>query len=83
MVSWLVVVLDVCVRISLRRLECKSANLIMLGGVSFSFFRVWGQALSPPTSGSTSVKIIPGGFVSLYHVASGCVCFVVVCDSRV
>jgi hypothetical protein len=48
MVPWLVVVLDVCVRMSLHRLECKSANLVMLGGVSFPFFRVWGQVLSPP-----------------------------------
>jgi hypothetical protein len=58
MVPWLIVVLDVCVRMSLRRLECKLANLVMLGGVSFTIFRVWGQVLSPPTGGSASVKIM-------------------------
>jgi len=57
---WLVVVLDGCVRMILRRLECKSANLVMLGGVSFPFFRVWGQVLSPPTGGSASVNIMSG-----------------------
>jgi len=31
MVSWLVVGLKVCVRMSLRRLECKSASLVTIG----------------------------------------------------
>ena len=60
MVLWLVVVLDVCVRMSLRKLECKSASLVILGGVPFPFFRVWGQVLSPPTGGSASVNIMSG-----------------------
>ena len=51
-------VLGVCVRMSLRRLECKSASLVMIGGVPFSFCRVWGHVLSPPTGGSASVKIM-------------------------
>ncbi len=76
-------VLDVCVRMSLRRLECRSANLVTLGGVSFFIFLVWGQVLSPPICGSASVNIMSGFFVSLYHVSSGCVCLVVVCESRV
>jgi hypothetical protein len=60
MVTWLVVELDGRVRMSLRRFECKSANLVMLGGVSFPFFRVWGQVLSLPTDGSVLVNIMSG-----------------------
>jgi len=52
------VVLDVCVRMSLRKLECKSASLVMIGGVPFPFCRVWGQALSPPTGGSALVNVM-------------------------
>jgi hypothetical protein len=54
------VVLDVCVRMSLRKLECKSANLVMLGGMFLLVFRIRGQVLSPPTGGSSSVKIMYG-----------------------
>ena len=36
---------------SLRRLECRSASLVMLGSVSLFGFRIWGQVLSPPTGG--------------------------------
>ena len=60
MVPWRVVVLCVCVRMSLRRLECISASLVMLGGVSFLGFRIWGQFLSPPTGGSASTNIMSG-----------------------
>ena len=60
MVPWLVVVLDVCVRMSLRRFECKSASLVMLSGVPFPSFRVRGQVLCPPTGGSASVNIMSG-----------------------
>jgi hypothetical protein len=63
MVPWFVVVLDGYVHMSLRRLEHKLANLVMLGGVSFPFFRVRGQVLSPPTDGSASVNIMSGFFV--------------------
>ena len=48
----------VCVRMSLRMLECKSASLVMMDGVSFPCFRVWDQVLSPPTGGSASVNIM-------------------------
>ena len=51
-------VLDVCVRMSLRKLECRSANLATLGGVSFLVFLIWGQVRSPPTGGSASVNIM-------------------------
>ena len=57
---WRVVVLDVCVRMSLRRLECRSANLVTLGGVSFLVFFLWSQVLSPPICGSASVNIMSG-----------------------
>ena len=60
MVPLLVVVLDACVRMSLRKLVCTSANLVMLCGVSLLVSRVWGQVLSPPTGGSTSVNIMSG-----------------------
>ncbi len=46
MVPLLVVVLDVCVLMILRRLVCRLASLVMLGGVSLLVFRVWGQVLS-------------------------------------
>ena len=52
--------LDVCVQMSLRRLECKSANLATLGDVSFPYFRVWGQVLSPPTGWPASMNIMSG-----------------------
>ena len=52
--------LDVCDRMSFCRLECKSANLATLGGVSLLVFRYWGQVLSPPSDGSASVKIMSG-----------------------
>ena len=52
MVPWLVVVLDVCVFMSLRRLDCKSDSLVMIGGVPFLFcLIVWGQVLSPLREG--------------------------------
>jgi hypothetical protein len=61
MVPWLVVVLSVYVRMSLRRLECRSARLFMLNGVSFIGFLIWGQVLSPPTTGGfASVNIMLG-----------------------
>jgi hypothetical protein len=42
----------------LRRLERKSASLVMVGGESLSVFRVWGEVLSPLTGGSASVNIM-------------------------
>ncbi len=55
-----VMVLDVFVRMILRRLECRSANLVTLGGASFLVFLIWGQVLSPPRGGSASVNIMSG-----------------------
>ena len=34
--------------------------MIIRGGVSFLFFLVWAQVLSPPIGGSTSVNITSG-----------------------
>ena len=53
-------VLDVCARVILRRLECRSGNLVTLGGVSVLALLIWGQVLSPPIGGSASVKVISG-----------------------
>jgi len=82
MVPLLVVVLDVCDRMSLHRLVCRSANLVMLDGVSLLVFRVWGQVLSPPTSGSALVNIMSGALgpsTTLRAVVSTSS----MCDSRV
>ena len=84
MVPWLVVVLGVCVRMSLRRLECGSASLVMVGAVPFPFCRVWGQVLSPPTGGSAPVKIMSGALcpsATLRAVVSASsLCVTPVCD---
>jgi len=50
----------VCVRMSLRRLEGRSASLSMLGGVSVFVSRSWCEVLIPPTGGSASVNIMSG-----------------------
>jgi len=60
MVPWLAVVLGVCLRMSLRRLSCRSASLVMFGGLFLLGFHTWGQVLSPPTGGSASVNIMSG-----------------------
>ena len=84
MVPWLVVVLDVYVQMSLRRLECRSANLVTLDGVSFLGFLIWGQVLSPPTGGSASVNIMSGALcpsTTLRAVVSASsLCLTLVCD---
>ena len=59
-VPWLVMVLDVCVRISFRKLVCRSASLVKLGFVSLMVFRICGHVLSPPTGGSASANIMSG-----------------------
>ena len=60
MVRWVFVALVSCVQMSLRRLECRSASLVVIDGVSLLVFRDWGQVLSPPTGGLASVNIISG-----------------------
>ncbi len=57
MVPGLVVRLGVCDRVSLRRLECRSASLVMEGVEFWLVVRFWGQVLSPPTGGFASVNI--------------------------
>ena len=52
MVPGLAVELEVCVRVSVRRLKCRSTSFVMIGGESLLFVRVWGQVLRPPTGGS-------------------------------
>jgi len=78
------VVLNVCVRMSLRKLECKSANLVMLDGVSLLVFRVWGRILSPPTGGSALVNIPSGVLFSSSTlravVSASSLCVTPVCD---
>ena len=59
MVPWSVMVLDVCARVSLRRLVCnKSASLVKLGGIFLPVPRICGQVLSPSTGGSASMNIM-------------------------
>ncbi len=76
--------LDACDRISLRRLECRSANLVTLGGVSFLVFLVWGQVLSPPTGGSASMNITSGvlcpSTTSRAAESASSMCMISVCD---
>ncbi len=81
---WLVAVLDVCVRISLHKLECKSAKLVMIGGVPFPLCRVWGQAQCPPTGGYASVNIMSGvvcpSTTLRAAVSASSLCVIPVCD---
>ena len=49
-----------CVRVSLRRLECRSICLVMFDGESLLAARIWGQVLSPPPGGSTLANIMSG-----------------------
>ena len=84
MVPWLVVVLAVCVRVSLRRFECRSASSVVVGVESLLFVRIWGQVLSPPTAGLVSVNIMSGCLCSsttLRAVVSDLsLCVTPVCD---
>ena len=79
-------VLNVCVRMSLRRLECRSAtNLVTLGGVSFLVFLISAHVLSLPIGGSSFVNIMSGVLCSpsttLRSVASASsLCVTPVCD---
>ena len=84
MVPWLVVGLHVCVRMSLRKFECKSASLVMGGGESLLIFQFWGQVLSPPRGGSALVNNMSGilcPFTTLRTVVSASsLCVTPVCD---
>jgi hypothetical protein len=65
-------------------LECKSASLVMMGGVSFPCFRVWGHVLSPPTGGSASVNIMSRALCPSTtlraDVSASSLCVALVCD---
>ncbi len=77
-------VLDVCVRMILRRLECSPANLVTFGVVSLLFLFIWGQVLSPPIGGSASVNVISGvlcpSTTSRAAVSALSLCVTPVCD---
>ena len=60
MVPWLVMGFEMCVRVSLRRLEYRSASLVMVGGESLLVVRIWGEVLSHYTDGSAYVNILSG-----------------------
>ncbi len=53
-------VLDVCVRMILRRIERGLTNFATLGGVLFYFFLIWGKVLSHLISGSVSMYVMSG-----------------------
>ena len=84
MVLWRVVLLGVCVRMSLCKLECRSARLCMLGGMSFLVPRIWGHVLSPLIGGSASVNVMSGVFCPSTtlraDVSASSVCVTPVCD---
>ncbi len=60
MVLGLVVELELSIRMSLRRLGCRSASLVIVGVESWLVVRIWGQVRSPPTGGSASLNIMSG-----------------------
>ena len=86
MVPGLVVELVVCVRVSLRRLECRLASLVIVGVESWLVVRIRGHVLSPPTytGGSASMNIMSGAlFPSTILRATGSassLCVTPVCD---
>ena len=52
--------LDVCALMVLRRPECRSANLVTLGGVSLLVLLIWGQVPRPPIGGLALLNIMSG-----------------------
>ena len=84
MVLWRVVLLGVCVRMSLCKLECRSARFCMLSGVSFFVSRIWGHVLSPLIGGSASVNVMSGVFCPSttlrVAVSASSMCVTPVCD---
>ena len=80
----LVIFLDVWVRMILRRLECRSANLVTLGVASLLFLFIWGQILSPPIGGSASVNVMSGALcpstTPRAAVSASSLCVTPVCD---
>jgi hypothetical protein len=84
MVLCRVVLLVVCIWMSLCKLECRSARLCMLDGVSFFVPHSWGHVLSPLVGGSASVNIMSRdlcSFATLRAVVSASsLCVTHVCD---
>ncbi len=84
MVLWFVIVLDVCVRIGLRRLVCRSASLVALDGVFLRVFRICGHVRSPPIGGSASVDIMSDvlcpSTTLRAAVSASSLCVIPVCD---
>jgi len=84
MVLWRAVLLGVCVRISLCKLECRSAKLCVMGVLSFLIPRIWGHVLSPLIGGSASVNIMSGGLcpstTPRAAVSASSLCVTPVCD---
>ena len=76
--------LEMCVRMILRRLESRSANLVTLGVVSLLFSFIWGQVLSPPIGGSASENVMSGvlrpSTTSRAAVSASSLCVTSVCD---
>ena len=72
------------VRMSLRRLKCRSANLVTSGGVSILVVLVSGQVLGPPIGGTASVNIMSGVVCPSTRlravVSASSLCVTPVCD---
>ncbi len=60
MVPMLGAALSVCARMSLRRLQCRSASLVLLGGVSLLVFSYLGPGSKSPTDGFASTNMMSG-----------------------
>ena len=80
MVLWQVVLVGVCFRISLCRLECRSVRLLVLGVLSFLVPRIWGQS---PYMRVCICEYDVRGFVSFHNTAGGRVGLIVVGNTRV
>jgi len=84
MVIWQVMLLGVCVRMSLCRLECRSARFCVLGVLSVLVPRIWGHVQSPLIGGFASVNIMSGVFcpstTPRAAVSASSLCVTPVCD---
>ena len=84
MVVCRVVLLGVCFRMSLCRLECRSVRLCVVGALSFLVSRILGHVRSPLIGGSASVNILSGVFCPSTTpravVSASSLCVTPVCD---
>ena len=80
----LVVAMGIFVLMSLRKLVCKLASLVMLGGLAACCLRIWGHVLTPPMGGSASVNIMSGivwpATMLRAAVSTSSLCVTPVCD---